>query len=102
MDRRRLLGLPVLHHPAGHHVPVATVGQQPEVEEACGALRLPAAADAQLVSLRYAFSPLLDEESEEEEKEPMMNEAFGQKASPGFLVAGGGVAQTRCLCLQRG
>ncbi|XP_042371042.1 transmembrane protein 87A-like [Plectropomus leopardus] len=25
---------------------------------------------------RYAFSPLLDEESEEEEKEPMMNEAF--------------------------
>lgn len=27
---------------------------------------------------RYAFSPLLDEESEEEEeKEPMMNEAFG-------------------------
>lgn len=30
------------------------------------------------VSGRYAFSPLLDEESEEEEKEPMMNEAFGQ------------------------
>lgn len=28
---------------------------------------------------RYAFSPLVDEESEEEEeKEPMMNEAFGQ------------------------
>ncbi|XP_029374257.1 transmembrane protein 87A [Echeneis naucrates] len=25
---------------------------------------------------RYAFSPLVDEESEEEEKEPMMNEAF--------------------------
>uniref|UniRef100_UPI0037E76291 transmembrane protein 87A n=1 Tax=Semicossyphus pulcher TaxID=241346 RepID=UPI0037E76291 len=25
---------------------------------------------------RYAFSPLLDEETEEEEKEPMMNEAF--------------------------
>ncbi|XP_068441161.1 transmembrane protein 87A-like isoform X2 [Clinocottus analis] len=25
---------------------------------------------------RYAFSPLLDEESEEEEQEPMMNEAF--------------------------
>ncbi|KAM6932483.1 transmembrane protein 87A isoform 2-T2 [Lycodopsis pacificus] len=25
---------------------------------------------------RYAFSPLFDEESEEEEKEPMMNEAF--------------------------
>ncbi|XP_053177569.1 transmembrane protein 87A-like [Scomber japonicus] len=25
---------------------------------------------------RYAFSPLIDEESEEEEKEPMMNEAF--------------------------
>lgn len=34
---------------------------------------------AEFVSLRYAFSPLLDEESEEEEKEPMMNEAFGQK-----------------------
>ncbi|XP_072247986.1 transmembrane protein 87A isoform X2 [Leuresthes tenuis] len=28
---------------------------------------------------RYAFSPLVDEESEEEEKEPMMNEAFGMK-----------------------
>lgn len=27
VDRRRLLALPVLHHPAGHHVPVATVGQ---------------------------------------------------------------------------
>lgn len=25
---------------------------------------------------RYAFSPLVDEESDEEEKEPMMNEAF--------------------------
>lgn len=34
---------------------------------------------AQFVSVRYAFSPLLDEESEEEEKEPVMNEAFGQK-----------------------
>lgn len=33
------------------------------------------------VFVRYAFSPLLDEESEEEEKEPMMNEAFGQKPS---------------------
>uniref|UniRef100_A0A3P8PN54 Zgc:162698 n=1 Tax=Astatotilapia calliptera TaxID=8154 RepID=A0A3P8PN54_ASTCA len=31
---------------------------------------------------RYAFSPLVDEESDEEEKEPMMNEAFGQNAHP--------------------
>lgn len=30
-----------------------------------------------LVSGRYAFSPLLDEDSEEEEKEAVMNEAFG-------------------------
>lgn len=38
------------------------------------------------LSVRYAFSPLLDEESEEEEKEPMMNEAFGQKLLlPPFL-----------------
>ncbi|CAI5692600.1 unnamed protein product [Oreochromis niloticus] len=28
---------------------------------------------------RYAFSPLVDEESDEEEKEPMMNDAFGVK-----------------------
>lgn len=45
-------------------------------------------AEAQSVPLRYAFSPLLDEESEEEEKEPMMNEAFGQKTLPPlFLVS---------------
>lgn len=25
VDRRRLLALPVFHHPAGHHVPVATI-----------------------------------------------------------------------------
>lgn len=31
LDQRRLLALPVLHHPAGHHVPVAAVRQQPEV-----------------------------------------------------------------------
>lgn len=37
--------------------------------------------EARFVSVRYAFSPLLDEESEEEEKEPMMNEAFGQDLS---------------------
>lgn len=43
---------------------------------------LPPVADARFVSARYAFSPLLDEESEEEEKEPMMNEAFGQGAPP--------------------
>lgn len=34
------------------------------------------------VRVRYAFSPLVDADSEdEEEKEPMMNEAFGQKPS---------------------
>lgn len=43
---------------------------------------LPPVAEARSVSARYAFSPLLDEESEEEEKEPMMSEAFGQEPFP--------------------
>uniref|UniRef100_A0A672YB93 Uncharacterized protein n=1 Tax=Sphaeramia orbicularis TaxID=375764 RepID=A0A672YB93_9TELE len=35
---------------------------------------------------RYAFSPLVDEESEEEEKEPMMNESqSNEQGSNGFL-----------------
>lgn len=50
--------------------------------------RFSTVVEAQFVSARYAFSPLLDEESEEEEKEPMMNEAFGQEPLlPHFLFA---------------
>lgn len=59
-------------------------------------------ADARSVSVRYAFSPLLDEESEEEEKEPMMNEAFGREA---FLLVLRFLSLRRlhvCLCVQRG
>lgn len=40
-----------------------------------------------VVSLRYAFSPLLDEESEEEDKEPVMNEAFGQNPLPPHFLS---------------
>ncbi|KAM8904715.1 transmembrane protein 87A isoform 2-T2 [Spinachia spinachia] len=42
---------------------------------------------------RYAFSPLLDEESEEEEKEPMMNEAFEGMKMRGTRNETNGTAQ---------
>lgn len=82
MDRRRILALPVFPHPAGHHVPVATLRQQPEVKKQEVEWLLTAVlclllSPVSLLCPRYAFSPLLDEESEDEEKEPMVNEAFG-------------------------
>ncbi|XP_070826219.1 transmembrane protein 87A [Chaetodon trifascialis] len=42
---------------------------------------------------RYAFSPLLDEESEEEEKEPMMNEAFEGMKMRGMKNESNGTAK---------
>ncbi|RVE65237.1 hypothetical protein OJAV_G00134260 [Oryzias javanicus] len=42
---------------------------------------------------RYAFSPLVDEESEEEEKEPMMNEAFEGMKMRGMKVETNGTAK---------
>ncbi|XP_049432211.1 transmembrane protein 87A-like [Epinephelus fuscoguttatus] len=42
---------------------------------------------------RYAFSPLLDEESEEEEKEPMMNEAFEGMKMRGMKNEANGTAK---------
>lgn len=48
---------------------------------------VPPAEPQSLLCSRYAFSPLLDEESEEEEdKEPMMNEAFGGLTSLAVLT----------------
>ncbi|XP_071402412.1 transmembrane protein 87A-like [Centroberyx affinis] len=43
---------------------------------------------------RYAFSPLVDEESDEEEKEPMVNEAFeGMKMRGGVKAETNGTAK---------
>ncbi|CAN9493066.1 unnamed protein product [Ophioblennius macclurei] len=42
---------------------------------------------------RYAFSPLVDEESDEEEKEPMMNEAFGGMKMRGMKSEANGTAK---------
>uniref|UniRef100_A0AAQ4QF37 Zgc:162698 n=1 Tax=Gasterosteus aculeatus aculeatus TaxID=481459 RepID=A0AAQ4QF37_GASAC len=46
---------------------------------------------------RYAFSPLLDEESEEEEKEPTMNEAFEGMKMRGTKNETNGTAQDEDL-----
>ncbi|XP_034024105.1 transmembrane protein 87A isoform X2 [Thalassophryne amazonica] len=43
---------------------------------------------------RYAFSPLADEESEDEEKEPMMNEAFEGMKMRGMKNENNGTAKT--------
>ncbi|XP_029964212.1 transmembrane protein 87A [Salarias fasciatus] len=43
---------------------------------------------------RYAFSPLVDEESDEEEKEPMMNEAFGGMKMRGMKSEANGSAKS--------
>ncbi|KAK2913098.1 transmembrane protein 87A-like isoform X2 [Channa argus] len=43
---------------------------------------------------RYAFTPLVDEESEEEEKEPMMNEAFEGMKMRGMKNETNGVAKS--------
>lgn len=80
---RCFLEVPLLHHPAGHHVSVEAVRQQPKASvlnisslwsKSCLSFK----AASMCSVCRYAFTPLIDDSDDEEIEEFLVSANIGQ------------------------